>query len=247
MRPSILGLLVIALFAPACAPGGESDAPIRLTLAWTLVLDAQGHVERMTAIPDQRADRVPQIRARLEQEIRGWDFVSGTVDGRSAATETVLSATVTLQPAAADSFRVVFDDVRTGGRIAKAVPPKYPLASVKQHETGMVVLRVDYDADGKVRSARVDPDSPTVAQRLIDASLAAVNQWTFQPERVGGHGVAGTQSLPVCFALSPVGSRRPVPPCAWNPPGRHAPVGEGQSVALHPAARLVNDVAGHAL
>jgi hypothetical protein len=73
-----------------------------------------------------------------------------------------------------------------------------------------------------------------------------VNQWTFQPERVDGHGVAGAQSLPVCFALSAVGSHAP-PSCAWNPPGRHAPVGEGQSVALDPAARLVNDVAGHAL
>lgn len=247
MRPTILVLLGIAAFAPAHAPGGESAEPIQLTLGWTLALDAQGHVERMSAIPNERADRVPQIRTRLEQEIRGWDFVSGTVDGRPAATETVLSATVTLQPAAAESFRVVFDDVRTGGRIAKSVPPKYPLAAVKRHETGMVVLRVDYDADGKVRSARVDPDSPKAPQRLIDASLAAVTQWSFQPERVEGHGVPGTQSLPVCFALSLVGSRHPPPPCAWNPPGRHSPVGEGQSVALNPTARLVNEVVGRAL
>jgi len=102
-------------------------------------------------------------------------------------------------------------------------------------------------ADGKVRSAAVDPASPASAQRLVDASLEAVRQWTFQPERVAGHGVPGTQSLPVCFSLSLVGSHAAIPPCEWNAPGKHAPIGEGESVALNPAARLVNDVAGHAL
>jgi len=246
MRSSILGLVCLLAIGPAAAAGDSSGEPIQLTLTWNISLDAQGHVERIAAMPNPRADRVPQIRERLEQEIRGWAFVSGTVDGRPAATETVLSATVTLQPAAADSFRVVFNDVRTGGRIAKAVPPKYPHASVQHHETGMVVLRVDYDANGTVRSAAVDPDSPGAAQRLIDASLAAVNQWTFQPERVDGHGVPGTQSLPVCFALSPVGSHA-APACEWTPRGKHAPIGEGESIALNPAARLANDVAGHAL
>lgn len=247
MRSSILSLVCLLAIGPAVAGSDGSAKPIRLTLTWNISLDAQGHVEHIAAIPNPRADRVPQIRERLEQEIRGWAFVSGTVDGRPAATETVLSATVTLQPAAADSFRVVFDDVRTGGRIAKAVPPKYPHASVQHHETGMVVLRVDYDADGKVRSAALDPNSPVAAQRLVSASLDAVNQWTFQPERVDGHGVPGTQSLPVCFALVEVGSHPSGASCEWNPPGKHAPIGEGESVALNPAARLVNDVAGHAL
>ena len=247
MRPSILtapSLLLVA--ASACAASDGAD-PIRLTVAWNVKLDAQGHVTQLDPIANARADRVPKIRERIEQEIRGWSFVPGAVDGVPAATDTILSTTVTLQPGTGDSFRIIFDDARTGGRIGKTVFPKYPLAAVKRHETGMVVLRVDYDADGKVRSAAVDPASPASAQRLVDASLEAVRQWTFQPERVAGHGVPGSQSLPVCFSLSLVGSHAAIPPCEWNAPGKHAPIGEGESVALNPAARLVNDVAGHAL
>ena len=246
MRLSILAVLFLLAAAPA-STAGESEA-IRLTLAWNVALDAQGHVTHLDAIANKRADRVPQIRARLEQELRGWAFVPGSVDGRPAATDTVVSATITLQPTAADSFRIVFDDVRTGGRIAKAVPPKYPAAAVRRHETGTVVLRVDYDANGKVSSAAVDPASPTNTQRLVDAALEVANPWTFEPERVAGHGVAGTQSLPVCFALFDIAhASERAAACDWNPPGKHAPIAEAESVALNPVAHLVNDVAGHAL
>jgi len=35
--------------------------------------------------------------------------------------------------------------------------------------------------------------------------------------------------------------------CQWNPPGNHAAIGEGESLALNPAAHLANDIIGHAL
>jgi TonB family protein len=236
-------------FAGAAHTETKSAEPIRLGLAWNLSLDAQGHVTQMTAIPNNRSDRVPQIRERVEQEIRTWPFISGTVDGRSAPTDTFLSVTIALLPKDENSYRIVFDDVRTGGRVGKLTPPHYPASAVHERQTGMVVMRVDYDADGKTVSATLDPNSPKASKILVNASIDAVKSWTFQPERVDGHGVPGTQVLPVCYWLSsmPVRERDPGPMCAWNPPGRHAAIGEGDSLALNPAARLANDVTGHAL
>jgi TonB family protein len=238
---SILSLAVV--FACAAHAEEKSAEPIKLDFAWDLSLDAQGHVAQLTAIANKRTDRVPQIRERIEQAIRSWAFVSGTVNGQSAPTETRLSVSVSLSPNDENSYRITFDDVRSGGNILKATPPHYPVSAVRERKTGMVVVRVDYDADGKAVSATLDPSSPKAAEVLVAASIDAVKNWTFQPERVDRHGVPGTQVLPLCYALSSM----PAPMCKWNPPGNHAAIGEGESLAVNPVAHLRNDVVGHAL
>jgi TonB family protein len=238
---SILSLVM----AFACAAQADEKAaePVKVYFAWDLSLDARGHVTQLTAIANQRTDRLPQIRERLEQAIRSWDFVSGTLDGHPAPTDTHLSVSVSLLPNDESSFRIVFDDVRTGGRILKGAPMHYPKSAVIEHKTGMVVVRVDYDANGKVASATLDPNSPKAADALVAASIDGVKKWTFQPERVDGHGVPGTQVIPVCYSLSSM----PAPMCKWNPPGKHAAIGEGESLAVNPAAHLATDIVGHAL
>jgi TonB family protein len=247
---SILSLLLA--FACAAQAVEKPAEPIKLDFAWNLSLDAQGHVVQLTAIANKRADSVPQIRERIEQTIRSWAFVSGTVDGHPAPTETRLSVSISLLPNDENSYRIAFDDVRTGGHILKATPPHYPASAVHDHRTGMVVLRVDYDANGNALSATLDPGAPPVDKRLINASIDEVMRtWKFQPELVDGHGVPGTQVLPVCYALLDV----PAHPsdgdvaqaCQWNPPGKHVAIGQGDSLAVNPVAHLANDVAGHAL
>jgi TonB family protein len=201
---------------------------------------------------NKRADRVPQIRGRIEQAIRSWAFVSGTVDGHPAPTETRLSVSISLSPNDENSYRIAFDDVRTGGHILKATPPHYPASAVHDHRTGMVVLRVDYDANGKALSATLDPGAPPVDKRLVNSSIDEVTRnWKFQPDLLDGHGVPGTQVLPVCYALFDVPARPSdgdvAEACQWNPPGQHAAIGQGDSLAVNPVAHLVSDIAGHAL
>jgi len=244
-------ILALAL-ALACAAhaSGKASEPIKLTFAWKLSLDADGRVAQLTAIANKRTDRVPQVRERLEQTIRSWAFVSGTVDGRPAPTDTHLSVSISLLPNDENSYRITFDDVRTGGSILHAAPPHYPASAVRDRKTGMVVLRVEYDANGKTSSAVLDPSSPPSDRALVEASIDVVKKsWTFQPELVGGHGVPGTQVLPICYSIfdMPVRSRDPAPGCQWNPPGNHVAIGQGDSLAVNPVAHLLSDVAGHAL
>jgi TonB family protein len=243
---SILALAI----AGAASAADKAEEPIKLDFAWKLSLDAQGHVAQLTAITNKRSDRVPQVRDRIEQAIRSWAFVSGKVDGRPAPTDTHLSVSISLVPNDENSYRIAFDNVRTGGSVLKAAPPHYPESAVRDRKTGMVVLRVDYDADGKTVKAALDPDAPPIDKALVDASIDVVmKKWTFQPELVDGHGIPGTQVLPICYSIFevPVHSRNPAPGCLWRPPGNRAAIGQGDSLAINPVAHLAVDVAGHAL
>ena len=250
MRNSIFAfcLTLLACSSPLQAADDPSE-PIRLTLAWDLSLDAQGHVTSLAALPNKRLADVPQIRERLEQQIRTWPFTPGAVAGRPAATDTRLVVSFSLRPNDQNSYRISFDDVRTGGHILRTVMPQYPISVLRSAApTGMVVVRAAYDADGKVLSAVVETGSPPIAAGLLNASISAVKKWRFQPERVDGHGIAGSQVMPICYSVRPIESRAaPSPPCKWDPPGTHASIGEGESLAIDPAARLNKDVVGHAL
>jgi len=245
---SILALSLT--IASAAGAAEKAEEPVKLDFAWKLSLDAQGQVAQLTAITNKRSDRVPQVRERLEQTIRSWTFVSGTVDGHPAPTDTHLSVSISLLPNDENSYRIAFDNVRTGGSILKAAPPHYPESAVRDRKTGMVVLRVDYDTNGKTVKASLDPDSPASDKALVDASIEVVTKkWTFQPEMVAGHGVPGTQVLPICYAIfdMPVHSKDRAPGCQWSAPGDRAVIGQGDSLAINPVAHLAVDVVGHTL
>jgi Gram-negative bacterial TonB protein C-terminal len=240
--------LGFSLCALAChAQAGETAAQtIKLTMEWNLSLDAQGNVVHLDALASRAADQVPQVRERLNLAIPNWKFSPGTVNGKGAATDTVLSVAVALLPQGGDAYRIRVEDARTGGRISKAVAPHYPFDAVHNHTMGMVVMHVSYDANGEVTSVAREPRAPKVSDSLVKATAAAMKQWKFQTERVDGHGVAGTTIAPACFSISDVGSRPPAMNCQWTPPG-HTAISEGQSLALEPAARLLTEIAGHTL
>jgi TonB family protein len=240
--------LSFSLCALACsARAGESaPQPIKLTMEWNLSLDAQGHVVHLDALPNRTADQIPQVRERLNLSIPNWKFSPGTANGKPAPTDTVLAVAVALLPQGGDAYRIRVEDARTGGRIVKAVAPHYPLDAVRNYTSGMVVMHVSYDSDGNVQSAELESGAPRISGALVKASAAAMKQWRFQPERVDGHGVAGTTIVPVCFGLSPSGMPPPAMNCQWTAPG-HTAISEGQSLALEPAARLLTEIAGHTL
>jgi TonB family protein len=240
-------LLSIPLFTVA-AHADTKPAEIRLQISWHLTVDASGHVTELEPIKNARADRVPQIRQRVEEALRGWEFVPGKVDGKPVGSKTLLTLDLTVLPQDADSVRLRIDAARTGGHVLQYVPPHYPMAAIKAHQTGMVVLQVAYDGSGKVTSAAPAPGAPKVSSALVEASIAAAMKWTFEPERVDGHGVAGNIYSPLCYSLFPEGSRPASGAvCEWIPPGQTKPIGEGQALALNPETRLATDVTGRVL
>lgn len=236
-------LLGTALFACAAYADSKPDEPVHVGVDWRIAIDAQGHVTRMTAKENELVDRVPEIRTRLEQEIHGWSFVPGTVDGKPAPTETGLHVKAELLATSDNTVSIRIDHASVGGSWTQMAPPHYPTAAIREHKTGEVVLRIAYDANGKVTSAVLDPDAPKVSDYLVEASIKAAETWTFQPELVGGHSLAGVVRSPFCYSLNMVGHRLQ-DKCDWEPPGSHQALDQGETLALNPVAHLSTDVAG---
>jgi TonB family protein len=239
-------LACFALIGAAHAATSNVE-PLKENVGWRVTINPQGHVTAMTAVPHERVDKVPQIRARLEQEVRGWQFLPGLVDGKPAETQTGLYLRVTLIATSDNAIRIQLNHFDVGATEAHMTAPHYPANAIRHHKTGQVVLAVAYDAEGNVVSAKPADDSPKVDPMLIAASEESTRKWKFQPEVVGGHPLAGRALLPFCFTLRPMGSNRIEGKCDWKPQGSKDALRDGETLALDPAAKLLTDIAGRTL
>jgi TonB family protein len=235
------------LLVTSAVHAGDASQPVKVELSWRLTLDAQGHVTQLNAAQNQPVDRVPQIRTRMEREIRDWQFTSGKLDGRPAPTETALHLWVTIVPQDADAVVMHVDKVTTGATFTAMKAPRYPPSAVHDHITGQVVLRIGYDSNGKITSIEPERSAPKAPSVLVQSATKAVQAWTFQPELVGGHGRSGYVITPFCFTLTEMVTRHAEGKCDWKMPDMAQSVGEGEALALDPAARLLSDIVGHAL
>ncbi|HEY7873274.1 MAG TPA: energy transducer TonB [Rudaea sp.] len=192
-------------------------------------------------------DKVPQIRARLEQEVRKWQFLPGLIDGKPEETKTGLYLRTTLTPTNNDTFDVRIDHAGVGPTETRMTPPRYPADAIRHRKTGQVILAVAYDAEGHVVSVQPADDSPKVDPLLTEASEKAARKWQFQPELVGGHPLAGRALIPFCYTLNILPSGRKEGNCNWKRPGSNETLRDGETFALSPAAKLLTDVAGRTL
>jgi hypothetical protein len=232
--------------ANAVEIGSAGDADSRYRLRWAVSLDAAG---RVVGLEPATQTLVDIVRVPLEGAIRQWRFVPGKVDGRPAPTETVLTLDIALVSAGNDKLNVRIEDARTGGDIAikgMRKPPHYPPDAVQHRWQGMVVLKVDYDAEGRAVNAIPADNAPAVAMSLVRSAEKAVKEWTFTPEVVGGHALAGSAIVTTCFEIVPHGMR-PEMKCGWTPPGARSALHDNEAFAIEPAARLETDVIGHTL
>ena len=246
MRTQIFSLASFLAFG-AVQAATASNQSLRVDLSWRASLDAQGHVTQLQATRKERADRVPAIRQRLEQEIRTWRFQPGTVNAQPEPTETGLyvRADVSAGSDGTMKIRIVHADV--GGSLQKMTPPHYPGEAIRHHVAGEVVLQIAYDSNGRTTEALPATTSPSSSKLLLDASEKASRTWKFSPEIVGGHAIAGTVVVPFCYTLHPMGSDRVEGKCDWKAPGRNDTLNSGETLALNPAAKLLTDVAGRTL
>ena len=173
---------VIALFASTAAIHAETNSdPIDLSVSWDLSLDAGGNVVSLEPVANVRADRVPQIREQLDHAIHGWHFVPGSANGHPAATQTRLFVDISLVPTSGDTFRIRVNHAHTGGWLAHAVPPKYPKTAIASHRQGKVIVRMQYDGEGKVIAADLNDASADIDPALVkaaDRQRAAVDDQT---------------------------------------------------------------------
>ncbi|MBN8728873.1 MAG: TonB family protein [Xanthomonadales bacterium] len=229
-----------ALAANDAATGHTFDS------TWRVEIDASGKV---TAL-EQETKVKPTLADPIEKAISKWTFDPGRVDGQPVATETTLYLT-TLLEARDEGYAIRVESASTGGARDHMVAPTFPQAILRRVAgrpyAGLAVVLVTYDANGKVLTAEPVADVPQSDRALGRSAANAIKRWTFRPEMVGGHGVAASVYVPVCYQLE--GSVTAMPSCPqWSPPDSHRSVDAAAGlVSLDPAAKLRDDVIGKML
>ena len=93
--------------------------------------------------------------------------------------------------------------VALGAELSVSCPersaPNYPMLSRRVGETGVAILRVELDEQGRVSSARVATGSGH--PRLDEAALAAVKSWRCNPAQRNGQPVRAVALQPFKFVL----------------------------------------------
>ena len=226
-------------FALASAAHAAAGKPVDLTMSWNVTLDASGAVTSMKPTDGLN----PGIYQRLEPAVRKWHFTTGKVKGVPVPSETTLTIHVTMEPV--DGFyRVRLRDATTGARYATMTPPKYPDGALMSKRGGAVMLLVHYDAAGSVTEAKIiDGGVPKPGNDIERAAIAAVKHWTFTPESVGGHAIAGSARVPLCFSARP-GTENA---CRWQIDKSEVSLDTKVPLAMNPAVRLETEVAGQVL
>lgn len=242
MRNRVLAasLMVCLLAWGARAAAAAQAASEIVDLTWTLVLDANGHVQELSTA-DQR---VPKLHARLEEAIRGWPFSPGKLNGAPAATRTALHTRIEVKLAAdRDGFEVRLLDASTGATYRKIRKPAYPTWSAGRRVDGVVVVVASYDELGRVTGAEPYEHAMGIVKELQSTAISAVRRWTFEPEVVGGHAIAGRALVPVCFMVAGSGSDA----CDWKDASSDRETGGSQAIGLDSVASVDPGVIGRIL
>ncbi len=233
MRHLAIGLLLgIPLIASAA---GRPPKPVDLTMSWIVSIDKTGAIRSIRPTEDKNLG----LYQRLEAGIRKyWKFTPGKVDGKPEVSETTLTVHSTLEPVDG-YYRVRVRDAATGPRYDTTVPPKYPDDAVMSRRGGAVLLDVKYDANGHVTDAKaIAGGDPKPGHDVERAAVLAVKQWTFKPETIGGHGLAGKARVPLCFAPVPAMENH----CRWVSPDTQKPLDADRPVALGSIVHIDTDV-----
>lgn len=250
--PLFLLLANFAVGSVSATSPDQRDTDARTTLQWRMSLASDG---RITAL-EAKGEGLELLRPRLEEAIRQWEFLPGTVSGEPAATETLLSVQVALTPSAdSKTYSVTIMDARTGGGISKAEPPRFSSSVVKRVMGSSntlvkkIVAEVSYDSAGKATDVTVAAGSEVTEGPLLGSVERALRKSRFEPERVAGIAVAGKVVTPICIAISRGGTdpRKLARTCRWTLPGTEANVDEGQSLALESSVKLKTPVVGSLL
>jgi TonB family protein len=109
-----------------------------------------------------------------------------------------------------------------------SMPPPYPPDAVKNHEQGMVMLKVLVGTDGTAHQITIDSDGTKASPELAKVASDTAMKWHFNPKMENGKAVEAWTKVPVFFSLSPMPPHPPGPPPHGHmpppPPGADMPM-----------------------
>ena len=246
-----IGLWIIGLAMTSSVVAAPSEAVYTLDLGWKMSLDASGKITRLEPKPGRANKAVHKV---LETVIRSWEFEPGSLNGKQVETDTTLWVSVSLSPTAdGEKLAVTVDRVETGGDFGKmrmeiGFPQREAHLAQRKGVNPVVLLEVAYDGNGKPLELIVSDHSPVKDGALVNEAIRAIRTWTFDPERVAGHGVGGRSLIPICFVVNP--SKRgnvAIDECKFPEDLGGSPFESGSSIALESRVTLKSDVIGKTL
>jgi TonB family protein len=93
-------------------------------------------------------------------------------------------------------------DVYQNARALDTAPASYPQAAIGARQQGKLVLKVQIDEHGDVRSAEVaSADPPEAKAAFAESSIAAALHWKFDPASKNGKPVTSYAMVPIAFTL----------------------------------------------
>lgn len=233
--------LAWALTPAGAAPKDADD--VMLWVAAEVEISPEGTITALQWKDTREAMRL--ITARIEPAVRAWRFESGTVNGVPQPTITHLSLRLRAEQAG-DTVAIHVDHASTGAKSSLLAPPRYPLSAARANADAVIVADVAVAEDGTTTVESIDfrGNRPGYRRQFVEATEAAIAQWSFVPERVGGRPLATRMQIPVTFCITTMDCAHKYP----APDGeRPRPGPPGQPVALESAVRLIDALAGRTL
>lgn len=245
------GLWIIGLAMAGAVVAAPPQAVEELQLGWKMSLDASGKITRLEPKPGRANKAVHKV---LETVIRSWEFEPGSLNGKQVETDTTLWVSVSLSPTAdGEELAVTVDRVETGGDFGKmkmeiGFPQREVHLAQRKGVNPVVLIEVAYDGNGKPLELIVADHSPVKNGALVNEAIRAIRTWTFDPERVAGHGVGGRSLIPICFVANPRWrGTAAMDECKFPEQLGGSAFEPGSSIALESRVTLISDVTGKTL
>lgn len=184
----------------------DADDKVRISVGFKLCVDARGQIACLEPLSDQN----PAVVNEMLRRVPSWRFSAATRDGRPASAETTLWISLEGEPDTDGRFQMRVAGSGVGPRAARRVQPRYPARELRSLRAGGVLVRAHVVPDGSLQQLEVVDEFSDKA--FAKATLAALEKWTFVPERIDGEAVASTIMLPVVYSI--IG--RPAPRLRWK-------------------------------
>lgn len=226
-------IAAFALFALVAVPGMAESQPkktLRFYVNYELTLASDGSIEKLV-LRDKKLSSL--ITDFLEKSIRSWKFTPGSLQGVPQRTESALWLNVEAMPREDGNYDLQIFDANTGLLGASVLtPPRYPKNELIRGQEAVLRLLVSYDENGAVtkieRTALLSNREEKLMKPFELASFSAVKKWRFNPEKIGGRGVAGTSIVPIKFCMQETN-------CSWLLTGSK----EKEKLALQLASQVL--------
>jgi TonB family protein len=231
-------LFLAALFAASAS--AAPPPPRTIYLQADATIDAQGKVTALEWTTANDAEKY--IVGRIGPGVQAWEFAPGTLDGVPAETHTRLWVSLELAMTDEGGIRLRFLDAHTGADVASRVTPTYPANALRHGSEAFVRATLAIDTAGVPTIESVEMQASGQQKSFEASARAALAQWRFKPETVGGRPVAARLVVPVGYCADMGWCRQQRKRDERAAREGEAVQGDDQPVALDSAVKLKTDI-----